>query len=349
MVFQKYNKEDIKNINKIGIIMFGLLGDVLLRTPVIRALKQLYPKANITAIVDPIGKMVLEYNNNVDNIILIEKNKQNKFKHNINKINGILNIRKEKFDLIVNLYNGGSSPTLVFLSKAKYKLGFCQQKNNFIYNIKNNCHEDRLHQAQTLNNYMISIIEPLSKDKFSLKPDFSIPSEISNNIKIYLANFNINTNKIYTLNLGSGDEDKILNNDKYFQLVNYIYITYKFIPAIISNPGQEYFQTNFIDDYMKSSEVPYIKLKNLNITEVAAIIDQTKFLITPDTGLMHLGMAFNNPIYTVFTYTHPIFVDPKNDKFISVYKYFDEDVFYQHQNISQELLNNKIDLLFSSL
>ncbi len=31
---------DLKNINTVGVIMFGLLGDVLMRTPVLRALKK---------------------------------------------------------------------------------------------------------------------------------------------------------------------------------------------------------------------------------------------------------------------------------------------------------------------
>tara|TARA_B110000046_G_C12805566_1_gene319048 strand:+ start:396 stop:620 length:225 start_codon:yes stop_codon:yes gene_type:complete len=64
----------LNNINKIGVIMWGLFGDVLLRTPVIRALKEIYPNSEIIAIVDPIGQEVLKYNNDINRIILFKRN-----------------------------------------------------------------------------------------------------------------------------------------------------------------------------------------------------------------------------------------------------------------------------------
>ena len=52
---------------------------------------------------------------------------------NLKKIKAILEVRKQKFDLIVNLYNAGSSRIMVQLSGAKYKLGFCNQEKKNIY------------------------------------------------------------------------------------------------------------------------------------------------------------------------------------------------------------------------
>ena len=344
-----YKKENMTNVNKIGVIMFGLLGDILLRTPVLQALKDIYPDAELIGIVDPVGRIVLQSNPYVDKTIVILKSKENKLQKNIDKFKGILHIREEKFDLIVNLYNGGSSPLMVFLSGARYKLGFCNQKNSYIYNVLNECADDRLKDAQTLNSYMISIIEPLSDKKYSLQPVFDISSEISKNILTYLLSFDYELNKIYILNLGSSKEDKILENAKYLHLVQYIYSKFGFIPAIVSNPEQEYLQEVFINNYLKPKNIPYIKLDPMSLEKVASVIKLTKFIVTPDTGLMHLAMAFDNYIYTIFTYTHPIFVDPENEKFIAVYEAFDDGKLYQHQNIQAVTLEKNVDLLFEKL
>ena len=104
--------------------MFGLIGDVLQRTPVLQALKDIYPNAEIIAIVDSTAQMVLAHNPDVKGMILIKKNKADKIQENIAKLKGILEIRKEKFDLFLNLYNGGSSPLFVLFSGEKYKLEF---------------------------------------------------------------------------------------------------------------------------------------------------------------------------------------------------------------------------------
>ena len=349
MVSKNYSPKDIKNVRTISIIMWGLLGDVLIRTPVLEALSKIFPDAKITVIVDPIGAKVLASHKKVNDIIVIKRDKKNKILYNFNKIKTILNIRKRKFDLIVNLYNGGSSPLLVLLSGAKYKLGFCLKENEKIYNIKYKCEKDRLKQNQSLYNYMISIVEPFSNKNFSLKPTFYISQEEEIKAKNYLNTLKVNLNKTYLLNFGSGDLRKVLENKKYFSLIKYIYDKYDFLPLIISNPNQEFLQENFINDFLKKSYIPYIKLKTLSLEKLAYFIKSTKFIITPDTGIMHLAMVYDNPIYAIFTYTNPIFVDIGLKNFIPVYENFTKNEFYKKQNISEKTLFQKIDKLFNLL
>ena len=350
MCLRKYSPQEMKNIHTIGIIMFGLLGDVILRTSVIRALKELYPAAKITVLVDPIGKAVLKHNRDVDEIRVFDRTKEkNKLKQNLKKVKSILRVRKEKFDLLVNLYNGGISRPMVFFSSAKYKLGFCKKENKYLYNVKNECDTNRLRDEQILSSFMISIVEPLSKKKFSLRPVFDLEETMTDKIKSYLKTFPYDFEKLYILNLASSKEDKILSFEKYFFIVKYIYEKYGYIPAVVCNPSQEYLQQQFIDEFLQMSDIPFIKLKTMRIEEIAALIKLCKFMVTPDTGLMHLAMAFDNYILTLFTYTHPIFVDPKNEKFIAVYESFDEGKLYQHQNISQQKLKESIDLLFERI
>ena len=61
---------DIKNIS---IILFGLMGDVIMRTPIIKVLKDFYADANITVFVDAVGKEVLKNNPNIQNIIVVDR------------------------------------------------------------------------------------------------------------------------------------------------------------------------------------------------------------------------------------------------------------------------------------
>lgn len=339
----------MKDLNEIGVIMFGLLGDVLIRTPVLRALKEIYPNAKITAIVDPIGAPLLRNNGYVDELIVVDRNQKNKLEKNLGKIKAILEIRKRKFDLIVNLYNGGSSPAMVFLSNARYKLGFCQQKNRYIYNVTNECEEDRLTKTQSLYSYMISIVEPLSDKKYDLTPIFETKDDIDPKMKLYLGKFAQDLERVYVLNLGASKVDKLLDMDKYILMVEYIYEKYRFVPAIVSNPGQEYLQEDFIDKFVKPKKIPYIKLGPLSLSEIASVVKLTRFISTPDTGLMHLAMALDSYICAIFTYTHPVFVELGSEKFISVYEGFDEGELYQRQDVSFETLKRNVDILFLRL
>lgn len=339
----------MRDVNKIGVIMFGLLGDVLIRTPVIRALKDIYPGAKIIAIIDPIGAPLLQNNGYVDELIIVQRNQKNKLEKNLGKIKAVFAIRKQKFDLIVNLYNGGSSPTMVFLSNARYKLGFCQQKNKYVYNVINECEVDRLTKTQSLYSYMMSIVEPLSDKRYDLTPVFEPKDEIDEKMKLYLGEFDQDLDNVYVLNLGASKVDKLLDMDKYVLLVEYAYSKYGFIPAIILNPGQEYLQNDFISKFIQPKNIPHIKLGPLSLSEIASVIKLTKFISTPDTGVMHLAMALDAYIYAIFTYTHPVFVELGNEKFISVFEGFDEGKLHQRQDISLETLKRNIDVLFLTL
>jgi len=343
-----YKPSEFTNINSIGVIMFGLLGDVFIRTPILKALKKIYPLTKIIAIVDPIGKQVLENNQYCDDIIVVNRDKKNKLGYQINKIKSFLQVRKKKIDLIIDLYNGGSSYFLTFTSGAKYKLGHYNSSKKNIYNID----LSDIHKIEGITTYYkdsMSVINILDQTKFSTQSIFTLLPEINLSVLKFINELKYDSSKLYLLNFGSGGEEKLLNANKYAKLVEYIYDKYQYIPLILCNPGQEYLQENFIQKYLLASKIPYVQLEKLSLQEIGSFVKNTSFLITPDTGIMHLAMAFNRYIYAVFTYTNPVLVDPKSESFISVYESFSKNELFRHQNITETKLISKIDIMFSRM
>lgn len=338
---------ELENIQSITVLMFGLLGDVLIRTPILRALKELYPNAKITAVVDAIGKQVLHNNEFCDEVIVINRSKKNRLSYYLNKFVTIAKIRKSKMDLIVDLYNGGSSPMMVLTSSAKYRLGYNHQKNSFVYNIKSSYVPYANGVIDSFNHQVMSILKPISDKTFSPNPIFTIPSDVKENMQSYIAQLNVDMKNVYVINLGSGGEEKLLDNAIYFQTIEYIYKKYNLIPAIIQNPSQEYLQENLVKEHLENSDIPYVKLKALSLDEVGAFIAQSRFIITPDTGLMHLSFALDSYVLAIFTYTNPKLVDLGSEKFVPVFEKFEDGVLHKKQHITFELLRDKIDLLLN--
>jgi heptosyltransferase-2 len=85
---------------KIAIIRLSSLGDVLLTTPVIRALKQKYPNSEIDFIIKKQYADVLKFNPNISNVIIYENNSANFLKNN-------------RYDLIIDLQNNLRSRRLI--------------------------------------------------------------------------------------------------------------------------------------------------------------------------------------------------------------------------------------------
>jgi len=345
MDLKKQNVTELKDIHNITLIMFGLLGDVFIRTPILKALKELYTDVEITVVVDAIGTLVVQRNPYCDDIIVANRSKESRLKYYLNKIKIVNEIRKRNPDLIIDLYNGGSSPLSVFLSGAKYRLGYAHQKERRYYNVRSQYVPYSNGKIDSYNKQIISILDGITQRSFSIKPIYNMNKNTQENIKFYLEGMNVDVSKTYVLNLGSGGEEKLLKNELYFELIKYIHETYGFTPAIIKNPGQEYLQKSLISEYLAPNKLPFIELKALSIDEVAAVIDMTQFIITPDTGLMHLALAIDTYILTAFTYTNPKLVDIGSKKFIAIFESFEDMQLHKTQNITFKMLREGIDRL----
>lgn len=306
----------MKNISeesniKICIIMLGLFGDVLLRTPILRSIKNKYPNSVITVVVDKIGYDILYNNPNIDYLIILNRAKKNIFKYIYSKIISQIKIIFSRFDLIIDLYNGNSSKNMLRLSFSKFTIG--GKKYFEHYSFKNNFH---------LTNQLFQTLYDLDleKNSMSVQPDFFINKTIEQDL-LNSAKYLFNKNH-YLISLGSGDLKKIIDMSKTFEIVKYLNDVHNLTPLIVLNLGQEFLQENLINDFLIPNKISYIKLDKKSIDEIAVIIKYVKFFIVPDTGLFHLSLALKTPTFCIFTYTLPNLVEPEDCSIIykSCYK-----------------------------
>ena len=336
-------KEDIK----ICILMLGLFGDILLRTPILRSIKKNYPNSNITVIVDKIGYDILYNNPNINNIIIIDRNKSNVMKYIFSKLYTQFKIIFSRYDLIIDLYNGKSSKNMLNCSFVKNKVS-TQYTNDINYNFKNNIHlTNQLFQS-------LHVLD-LKQSTMNLEPEFFINNKVEKFIldsSLYLKE-----NNNYLISLGSGDLKKIIDLEKTYQLIKYLYNSYGLIPIVVLNPGQEFLQLELVNKFLIPNNINYISLDKKSIDEMAVIIKYSKFFIVPDTGLFHMSLSLNTPTFCIFTHTNPKLVEPDHDDIIykACYKIKEPkeyDVFGLEnctKEISFEEIKNNLDSFLSSL
>lgn len=304
------NTIDNSSVKNICVLMMGLLGDVLMRTPVVRELKIIFSNAKITCIADKIGAEILSLDYDIDEIKIIERSRKNKLKYLYSKLDIQMYLLKEGFDLIIDLYGGKSSNNMMKLNFIKYKAGFVNGKPwSNVLEYKENMQE--IKNPFHLTHQYFSILNFFTTEyNNSIKPVIFTKVEEDKKMKNYLESLNIiELNKIYLVSFGSGGIEKILDLEVQCELIAYIYRKYGFVPAIVLNPGQEFLQEKSIE-ILKSKDIPYIQLKVLNLKEIASVMKNVKFTMVPDTGLYHMAVGISIPIFCIFTYTNPLLVFP---------------------------------------
>lgn len=111
------NQRDLPFRN-ILIIKLRYIGDVLLATPVLRALKAAYPEARLTMMVNQGTEDILTHNPDVDAVLVVKKGSL------VDQCRFLLNLRRRRFDCVLDLTDGDRSALLTWISGAPVRLGF---------------------------------------------------------------------------------------------------------------------------------------------------------------------------------------------------------------------------------
>lgn len=107
---------------KIVVVRNDHIGDLILSSCVFRELKTAYPKAKITAVVSDSNRPLIEKNKYIKEIVVMKYGKSffKKFHKNLPLL---LKLRKEKFDLGIDLRGDIVNSFILFFIGAKYKIG----------------------------------------------------------------------------------------------------------------------------------------------------------------------------------------------------------------------------------
>lgn len=119
-----------KDIHRILVIKLRHIGDVLLTVPVFRALKETFPDAHISALVNSGTEDVLRGNPLIDEILVLDRSikKLSPVKRYAKEIAFLKNIRAKGFDMTIELTGGDRAAAISIASGAKYRLGWRSKK-----------------------------------------------------------------------------------------------------------------------------------------------------------------------------------------------------------------------------
>jgi len=113
---------------KILIIQTAFLGDVILATPLIESLSSTFPSAHIDFLLKKGNEALLSEHPKLRRVLIFDKSQKRK-----SLLDLIQDIRKEKYDLVLNLHRFASSGLMTILSGAKATRGFSKNPFSFLY------------------------------------------------------------------------------------------------------------------------------------------------------------------------------------------------------------------------
>ena len=297
---------------KIGIIPLYGIGDTLLTTPALRALKESLKNVEITYFTFSPGTFeVLKYNPYVDHLIYYPFLKVSKVK----ALKFLLQYRG-KFDVTINFYpsNRVHYNVFAFLLGARERVGHYYLKSNLmsLNFLKNVTVKEDEHLHVVEENY--KLIELLGVRSPQLYPlQYFLQDEEIEYADSFLSKNRLHGKILIGFHPGTSP---LKNHEKRRWPVEYfgelarliIESSRDFHIMVFGGKDEEDLKLKIIKMNADSGRITAVTTNS--IRETAAIMKYCKIFVSNDSGLMHLAAAVNIPVVAIFGPTNPAWVKP---------------------------------------
>lgn len=304
-------KRELKNIQRICVLGWGLLGDLFMRVPTIEALRRRFPEADILVVTDPGSEKALKHHPAVDEILPFTRRKEPTRNYIASLLRNVAYLRRKRFDLCVNLYSGGASPAISRAIGARIRVGYDHTSNLRRYNNLLVEKSDCGHWIDDL----AKIVAPLGIELDSVPSDtrYYVSDAARSVAHAYLNAF---PGKKVIYNLGAGGPEKIWSIERVLELAKLVHRRYGAVPVILTCPGHEEATEWFIREYATYSH-EFIRVPRVDFEIEAAIVEGVDLMATADSGLKHLAAGVRTPIAAWYLATRPEHTAPRTVPFVA--------------------------------
>lgn len=280
---------------KILIIKPSSLGDVIHGLPVLYALHVQFPEAEIHWVVAKGFDGILEGHPLIHRPWIIDKNAWKKTR-NLHGTYGELrnlagNLRREKFDLVVDLQGLLRSAVIGLFTGTKTRVGFESAREGAKYSYSHRVKTPSELHAVDKNMIVARFIGCEEAEPVFTFPSFEAP-EILRGIPDYAV-----------MAPSAGTLVKRWPTEFFARLASLLPV-----PVVIVGSGAD---AALGEEIARLSGGHALNLAGkTGLKELAAVIKNAKFHVSPDTGPMHIAAALNVPAFAIFGPTNPARTGP---------------------------------------
>lgn len=266
---------------KILILRFSSIGDIVLTSPVVRCLKQQLPNAEIHFATKNKFNSLLQYNPYIDKIHAL----------NDSIFELIHELKKEKFDVIIDLHNNlRTSIIKTFVGAKSYSFNKLNFEKWLMVNFKIN----RLPNIHIVDRYLAPAQKlGIKNDGNGL--DFFISKEDDN----FGLNYFQTNNSYIAFAIGGQFATKKLPKQKLLEI-----ILQQNKKVVLLGGKEDELVADYILSQTKNTESFCGKI---SLHQSAALIKYADLVLTHDTGLMHIAAAYQKKINIFWGNTIPQF------------------------------------------
>jgi heptosyltransferase-2 len=268
---------------KILVYQTAFLGDLILTTPLLESIKNIYPNSHLAIITKSFGKDVLKNNPFVDELIIFEKSKDS-------MIDLIKKIRK-RFDIAISPHRSHRASYVLFFASIKKRIGFDKAGFSFLYTDLVPHRFDGTHEIDR-NLKLLEKLPDFDEKKIVKDPKLFLDEAEDK----YIQKYNLTSKNYIVIAPGSKWATKRWTEKGFASVIDHLISKNENVVLIGGKEDEEF--TNRILNIAKYTPLNLVGKSSLR--ESFAIIKHSKLLISNDSAPVHMAVAFNVPIIDIY-------------------------------------------------
>jgi len=286
-------KIQIPKYGKILIVRLDRIGDVLLSTPVIKALRDAYPESHIAFMVRPYTRDIVEGNPYLNEVIIYDK--AGSEKGIVGTIKFAKMLKSMKFDVAMILHPTSRTNLVTFLAGIPQRIGFDRKWGVLLS--KKIPHTKQFGLKHEID-YTLGILGSIGIETRDRSLYMPIKRSSEESVAAIFRMSGIGMDDIVvTINPGASCPSKRWRAEKFAGVANGLIEKHKVKIVIISDK---------IDRIFGDKMASLVKAECLNlcgdttISDIASVLRRTDLLISNDSGPVHIACAVGTPVISIF-------------------------------------------------
>ena len=304
-------------MKNILLIKLRYLGDVVLCTPLLPLLRQQFPDANMTFLVNPGTSEVLKNNPYLDEVWVLPRKpwwKQGSF---------LQRLRRANFDAVLDLTDGDRSAFLSWVTRAPVRLGYNRDRrwrgifySQVLPSAYGSMHMVEYHQQALVG---LGINEPVGE------PEVYCDSDVQLEEHKEFGDCVVKDKPIVLLHPAARYTFKAWPLERFAAIADWL--SDQAFHVVLVGSQAEILIGQQISNL--TNRKPANLMGVTNLSQLTALMKRSQLLIGNDGGPMHIAAAVGCPVLALFGPTNPAVWGPRGSKVKVIYKGVNcEDCFY---------------------
>jgi lipopolysaccharide heptosyltransferase II len=280
-------------VRKALLIRLRSIGDTVLMTASLRALKCWRPDIEIAVLSEPLAAPILDSHPFVDDLIIAEKSLAARARL-------ISRLRGEKFDIAFNMHGGTTATIIAALAGAKHTFGYRGHRHSWMLDSLAPSPDVILGRAR-----VHSVEQQLALLHWAGVPwpargpqlDLVVSPEAEACVCDKLAKIGITERAAFAcVSPAAALESKRWDAAGFAAVTDHLSEYWNLRSVIIAGPGQEHIAREVAEATKARAKV----LTGLSLKELIALIGLAQMFVGNDSGPMHVAAALKRPLVAVF-------------------------------------------------